>query len=119
MNFKQANSILCFYLAGQESSNNSSKKGGENTEKLSVLHDDDAGNDSKKAISASQELSKKQLVELAKSDMTAQSLNIKYNELNKFILAGIRCNEQKVNTFKCFPANAILAFCFADKCTHS
>lgn len=118
-NFKQTNSILCFYLAGHETRDNSSKKGGENSEKLSVLHDNDAGNNSKKAISASQELSKKLLVELAKSDMTTQSVNIHYNELNKLILPEIRRNEWKVNTFKCFPANDILAFCFAGKCTHS
>ena len=41
------------------------------------------------------EITKKQLLELSKSDMTAQSINIKYNELNKFILA-----EQKVSTCK-------------------
>ena len=46
------------------------------------------------------EITKKQLLELSKSDMTAQSINIKYNELNTFILAEIRRAEQKVSTCK-------------------
>lgn len=45
--------------------------------------------------STCQELTKKELLELAKTDMTAQSVNIKYNEMNKFLLAEIRRAESK------------------------
>ena len=55
------------------------------------------------------EITKKQLLELSKSDMTAQSINIKYNELNKFILAEIRRAEQKVSTCK-HSLSAIIVF---------
>lgn len=45
----------------------------------------------------SQEISKKQLLELSKKDMTAQAINIKCNELNKFLLAEMRRAEGKVS----------------------
>ena len=45
----------------------------------------------------SQEITKKQLLELSKSDMTAQAINIKYNEMNKFLLAEMRRVQGKVS----------------------
>lgn len=50
----------------------------------------------------SQEISKKQLLELSKKDMTAQAINIKYNELNKFLLAEMRRAEGKVSEHNYF-----------------
>ena len=47
------------------------------------------------------EISKKQLLQLAKTDMTAQAVNLKYNELNKFLLAKVKRAEQKVTTSTC------------------
>ena len=43
------------------------------------------------------EISKKQLLELSKKDMTAQAINIKYNELDKFLLTEMRHAEGKVS----------------------
>ncbi len=42
------------------------------------------------------EISKKRLVALAKTDMTAQAVNLKYNDLNKVLLAEIRRAETQV-----------------------
>jgi hypothetical protein len=45
------------------------------------------------------EISKKLLVALAKTDMTAQAINLKYNDFNKLLLAELRRTESKVNHF--------------------
>ena len=40
-------------------------------------------------------------IQLAKTDLTAQAVNLKYNELNKFLLAEVKWAEQKVRTSTC------------------
>ena len=44
------------------------------------------------------EITKKQLVQLAKTDMTTQAINLEYNESNKFLLPEMKQAEQKVST---------------------
>ena len=66
------------------------------------VDDDDLVETSKDPVATSipkksQEISKKQLLELSKKDMTAQAINIKCNELNKFLLAEMRRAEGKVS----------------------
>ena len=53
------------------------------------------------AVQAQQRFKKKQLLQLAKTDMTAQAVNLKYNELNKFLPAEVKRAEQKVSTSTC------------------